>query len=152
MVRRHLRSRLRLSAQGGHAMVLALFVVFLTMAAGALLAGSLDYRMRLLREEVQDVHLTAISDAGLALALDRLSLTPFWSGTVEREVGEGTVSVTVGHSSQIMVRQVDVTALYGTGGRSLRAKIQLSDYYPPRVVSWEPRPYNPPRGEISADL
>ncbi len=138
-------------SERGHALLLALFVIVLTMAASVLLAGSLSYRMGLLREEVQDVHLTALSDAGVALALDRLSLSPFWNGTLERELGDGLVSVDVSNGNRVMVRLVDVTAIYGAGGRALRAEIQLSDYDPPRVISWEPQPYSPPRGIVSED-
>lgn len=132
-------------------MLLALFVIFLTMAAGALLAGSLNYRMILLREEVQDVHLTAISDAGIALALDQLVLSPFWTGSLQREIGDGTVSVDISNSNRVMVRLVDVTAVYGTGGRALRAEIQVDDYSPPRVISWKPQPYHPLPPAPSAD-
>ena len=129
----------------GHVLLLALFVIFMAMTAGALLAGSLQFRMNLLRQEVQDIHLTALADGGLAIALDRLSVTPWWTGSVVQDIGGGSVTVEVSNTDQVMTMVVDVYASYDRGGRAVRAQVLLSDFSPPRVVSWEPIPYEPPR-------
>ena len=127
----------------GYVLVAALIVIALMMAAGALLAGSLQYRMWLLRQETQSVHLTALVDAGLAQALDRLSLSHSWDGAGEQPLGEGTVAVRVERGEKALQRIVVVTATYGTAGRSIRAVVQLSDFLPPRVVSWQPIAFDP---------
>ena len=127
----------------GYVLVVALFVIVLIMAGGALLAGSLRYRMWLLRQEVQSIQLTSLTDSGLALALDALSLSPFYDGTAAQPLGDGTVAVVVEMGERAETREVWVTATYASAGRRIRAEVQLSERYPPRVVSWEPVAFTP---------
>ncbi len=129
--------------EGGYALLAALVVIVLVMASGALLAASLQYRMWLLRQETQNVHLTALTDAGLALALDRFSLSHFWDGVGEQPLGDGAFAVAVEMGDQAMVRVVTVTATWGAAGRAVRAEVRLSDYLPPRVISWRPVAFSP---------
>ncbi len=126
----------------GYVLVAALVIIALMMAGGALLAGSLQYRMWLLRQEVRSIHLTALTDAGLALALDRLSLSSSWNGIDRQLMGEGVFGVDVEMGDQVMTRVVTVTATWGAAGRAVRAVVQLSDFLPPRVVSWQPIAYS----------
>ncbi len=127
----------------GYALVAALVVIALMLAAGAMLAGSLQHRMWLLRQETQSIHLTALTDAGVALALDRLSLSHFWNGVGEQPLGDGAFAVAVEMGDQAMIRVVTVAATWGPAGRAVRAEVRLSDYRPPRVVSWQPVAYSP---------
>ncbi len=130
-------------AQKGYALVMALAVIALMMSAGALLAASLQFRTWLLRQEVQGIHLTALTDAGLALALDRLSRSHFWDGAGEQPLGDGTFAVEVEMGEHAMTRVVTVTATWGPAGRAARAVVRLSDFFPPRVISWHPAPFHP---------
>ena len=127
----------------GYVLISALVVIALIMAAGALLAGSLQYRMWLLRQEVQSVRLTALTDAGLAFALDRLSRSHFWDGVGEQPLDGGAFAVGVEMGGQPMTREVTVTATWGPAGRAARAVVLLSDFLPPRVISWQPVAFNP---------
>jgi hypothetical protein len=127
----------------GYALVTALVVIVLMMAAGALLAASLQVRMWLLRQEVQDVHLAALTDAGLAFALDRLSLSHQWTGAGQQRLGDGTFAVRVEMGDEVMTRVVTVNATWGPAGRAAQAVVELSDYVPPRVVAWRPVVYDP---------
>ncbi len=127
----------------GYVLVTALVVIALMMAGGALLAGSLQYRMWLLRQEVQSIHLTALTDAGVALALDRLSQSHFWNGIDQVAMGEGAFDVEVEMGDEAMRREVTVTATWGAAGRAVRAVVRLYDFLPPRVVSWQPVAYSP---------
>ncbi len=122
----------------GYALVTALVVIALMMSAGALLAASLQFRMWLLRQEVQGIHLTALTDAGLAMALDRFSLSHFWDGVGEQSLDGGTYAVEVAMGDQAMTRVVTVNATWGPGRRAARAVVRLSDFLPPRVISWQP--------------
>ena len=122
----------------GFALITVLVVIVLMMSVGVMLAGSLQYRMWLLRQEVQGIHLTALTDAGVALALDRLSQSHFWSGQGEQTLGEGTFAVDVEMGDQAMTRVVTVTATWGPAGRAVRAVVRLSDFLPPYVISWQP--------------
>ncbi len=133
----------------GYILVAALVVIALMMVAGALLAGSLHYRMWLLRQQAQDVHLTALADAGMAQALDELWRSHSWPGVPEQSLGEGTIESRVEMGGQVMQRVVVITATYGQGGRSVRAVILLSDFLPPRVLSWEVIPFQPEQRSIS---
>lgn len=130
----------------GFALVTALVVIALMMAAGALLAASLQYRMWLVRQEVEGIHLTALADAGLALALDRFSLSHFWDGVGAQPLGDGSFSVAVEMGDQAMTRVVTVTASRGPAVRSVRAVVLLSDHFPPRVISWQPVVHDPVGG------
>lgn len=127
----------------GYVLVAALVVIALMMAAGALLAGSLQYRMWLLRQQTQDVHLTALADAGMARALDGLSRSHFWSGAPEEPLGDGTVEIRVEMGDRALERVVGITVTYGNAGRSVRAIVVLSDLVPPRVEDWQTVPYSP---------
>ena len=127
----------------GYALVTALVVIALMMAAGALLAASLHVRMELLRGEARDVRLTALTDAGLAFALDRLSLSHFWTGVGAQPLGDGVFAVEVETGVDPMTRVVTVNASWGPGHRAVRAVVQLSDYFPPRVIDWRPAIYDP---------
>ncbi len=133
MVRREKARR-----EQGYALVMALVVIALMLSAGALLAASLQFRMWLLRQEVQGIHLTALTDAGVALALDRLSLSHFWDGVDEQSLGAGTFVVEVDMGAQAMTRVVTVHATWGPARRGARAVVRLSDFVPPRVISWRP--------------
>ncbi len=127
----------------GYVLITVLVVIVLMMAAGTLLAGSLQYRMWLLRQEAQDIHLSALIDAGFAQALDRLSQSHFWPGSAEQGVGGGTVEVEVEMGDRTLTRIVTVTTTYGVGGRSVRAVVQLSDHVQPRVLEWIPVAFDP---------
>ncbi len=128
---------------GGYVLIAALVVIALMMAGGALLAASLQYRMWLLRQETQSIHLTALADAGVALALDRFSLSHFWDGVGKQPMDGGTFAVDVEMGDQAMTRVVTVTATWGPAGRAVRAEVRLFDRRPPKVISWQPVAYSP---------
>ena len=127
----------------GYVLMAAVVVIALMMAAGTLMASSLQYRMWLLRQETQDVQLTALTDAGLAKALDRFYVSHSWDGEGQQTVGQGTVEIRVEMGQQALQRVVWVTAIYANAGRTVRAVVLLSDYFPPRVISWEPVAFLP---------
>ncbi|MEM7586993.1 MAG: hypothetical protein AAF560_26615 [Acidobacteriota bacterium] len=127
----------------GFVLITVLVLIAMLMAGGTLLAMSLQYRMWVLRQEAQDIHLSALVDAGLAQALDRFSLSHFWSGAPEHLVGEGTVEVVVEMGDRPLTRIVRVTATHGVAGRSVEAVVQLDDFVPPRVLEWHPITFQP---------
>ncbi len=127
----------------GYVLITVLMVIVLMMAAGTLLAGSLQFRMWLLRQEAQDIHLSALIDAGVAQALDRFSLSHSWAGVAEHGVGDGTVEARVRMGERALTRIVLVTVVYGNAGRSVEVVVQLSDFVPPRVVEWTPVTFDP---------
>lgn len=127
----------------GYLLLVTLFTITMLMAAGALLAVGLEHRAALLRQETRDVRLTALTDAGIAYALERLYLSQSWTGSVEQTLGDGRYGVAVGYGTTSMQRRVVATGVYWGAGRRVRAIVQLSDVDPPRVVAYEPATYDP---------
>jgi hypothetical protein len=81
--------------EAGFGLLGALIVIFLLSIALALLAGSLQLRMRLVREDAQTVILTALSDAAVAEALANLVQSPDFPGAPEHEFGQGKIATQV---------------------------------------------------------
>ena len=124
----------------GYALVIALFVLAAMMAAGAMIAGSLTYRMALLREETRGLQLTALADAALAQALAELSLDANYPGSQgPRPFADGTIA-TVAYGIGAQRVAVEVRATYQGGGRAARAEVNL---LPLEVLHWEPMPFQP---------
>ena len=124
----------------GFALIVALFVMVITLSAGAMIAGSIGYRMWLVRQESRNLHLTAITDAGLSEALAELSVDPTYPGTQGAvPFGDGTFTILselVGGGEA----EVEVRATYAGGGRAARARVTL---FPLRVTSWTPMGVTP---------
>jgi hypothetical protein len=78
--------------EAGFGLLGALIVIFLLSIALALLAGSLQLRMR---EDAQTVILTALSDAAVAEALANLVQSPDFPGAPEHEFGQGKIATQV---------------------------------------------------------
>ena len=75
----------------GFALVTALLVIFLLSIALALLAASLQLRMRLVREDAQTVIRTALADAAVAEALASLAQRPDFEGSGAHDFGGGKI-------------------------------------------------------------
>jgi len=105
------------------------------LAAGAMIAGSLTYRMSLVRQQARSLHLTALTDAALARAMAELSRDPGYRGTGGTEpFGDGGYEIAVrrvGATGAV----VDLRASYGGGHRAARAELVL---FPVQVTRWEP--------------
>lgn len=131
----------RRAGSSGHVLLVALFVIAMTMAASAILAGALGHRMWLVRQDARHLHLTALADAGVARALAELSRDPSYRGT-ERAVplGDGTYAVAVRPSGPFTVA-IEVRATYGGGGRAARAEATLRPSL--EVTRWEPIGFRP---------
>jgi hypothetical protein len=126
--------------QSGHVLIVALFVLAVTMAAAAMIAGSLGYRMWLVRQESRNLHLTALADGALALALAELSVDRSYGGTGGPVPwDDGTYAIEV-RPSGLNESAVEVRVTYGGGGRAALAEVEL---LPVRVVGWQPIAFNP---------
>lgn len=122
----------------GYILIVALVVIALMLAAGALLASALQYRMWLLRQESENVRLSALADAGVAHALERLFVSDAWAGAEAYPLDGGTVLVEVDDGDSISLREVRVTVTYGRARRVVLAVVELNEADPPRVIAWEP--------------
>ncbi len=126
--------------ESGHALLVTLFVVAAMMAAGAMIAGSLAYRMALLRDETRGLQLSALTDAALAQTLAELSQNANYGGTEgPRPFADGTIATDVyGIGAQRVA--VEVRATYHGAGRGARAEVHL---LPLEVLLWEPTAFRP---------
>ena len=78
--------------EAGFGLLMALMVLFLVSIALALLGGSLQLRMRLVREDAETVILTALSDAAVAEAVAHLAQDPNYPGESAHDFGHGKIS------------------------------------------------------------
>ena len=77
--------------QQGYLLLIALFVLIITMAMSTALAAALMLRMERLERQQSNLQLTALLDAALARSLAELSDHPGWQGTGgEIPFGDGT--------------------------------------------------------------
>ncbi len=121
-------------------LLVALFVLAVTLSAMAVIAGSLATRMWLLRQEARNVQLTALTDAAVAKALAELSRDADYGGTDGAEpFGDGTFAI-VARRVATLRAVVEVRATYGGGGRAARAEIDLDSL---EVTKWQPIGFSP---------
>lgn len=126
----------------GFVLVVALFVLAVTLSAMAVIAGSLGYRMWLLRQEARSVQLTALTDAALAKALAELSRDADYGGTDGAEpFGDGTFAITARRVATLRA-VVEVRATYAGGRRAVRADVDLDAL---EVTRWQPIGFSPAR-------
>lgn len=132
---------LRHARQSGHLLLMALFIIAMTMAASAILAGALGYRMWLIRQEARNLHLTSLTDAAVAHALAELSRDSTYRGTDGAvPFDDGTYAITVRSIAPLRVA-IEVRATYAGGGRAARAEAKLWPTL--EVESWEPVGFRP---------
>ena len=105
------------------ALVTALVVILLLGGALAVLAASLQLRMRIVREEALRVRLTALSDSAVAATLAELAVAWSFSGLDARDYGGGRISSEV---RPIDYDHVEVVARAAYAGRNRLVELRVS--------------------------
>jgi type II secretory pathway pseudopilin PulG len=108
--------------ESGYALLTALLVIFLLAVALALLAASLQLRMRTTIDDAQRVTLSALSDAALAEALANLAQSASYSGSPEHDFGGGRIESQVASVSP-GIFEVVATATYQGRQRVVQAEV-----------------------------
>lgn len=108
--------------EAGFGLLTALMVLFLLSIALALLAGSLQLRMRLVREDAQTVILTALSDAAVAEAVANLAQNADYSGAPEHDFGQGKIASKVKFLGPGLF-EVEAVATYSGRTRKVEAEV-----------------------------
>jgi len=108
--------------ESGYALLTSLLVIFLLSIALALLGGSLQLRMRLVREDGQSVILSALSDAAVAEALANLAQSASYSGSPEHGFGGGKIASEV-EPLGLGIFEVTATARYASRTRVVEAEV-----------------------------
>lgn len=120
--------------QSGYALLMALFVIFLVSISLALLASSLQIRLRLERENGETVLLSGLSDAAVAETLAHLSQDDFYAGVPRRDFGKGRIEsrvVPLGANRY----EIEATATYLERRRVVKAEVFRTPGMA-RVVRW----------------
>jgi Tfp pilus assembly protein PilX len=122
----------------GFALLTALLVLFLLATALALLAASLQLRMRLTREDAESVILSGLADAALAEAAANLAQSAFYSGAPAHDFGNGRIQSQVQLVSPGLF-DVVATATYDGRHRVVEAQIFRAPGIA-RVLRWRRLP------------
>jgi type II secretory pathway component PulK len=107
--------------EAGAAMILALLVLFLVSISLALLAGSLQLRMRLVREDAETVILAGLSDGAVDEAMAGIAQDADYTGAPSHLLGGGTIESLVRHSGDSYT--VVATATYDRRRRAVEALV-----------------------------
>jgi hypothetical protein len=108
--------------EAGFGLLMALLVLFLLSIALALLAGSLQLRMRLVREDAQTVILTALSDAAVAEAVANLAQNANYQGAPAHDFGHGKIATEITPIGPGLF-DVVATATYASRSRTVEAEV-----------------------------
>jgi hypothetical protein len=108
--------------ESGAALVMALLVLFLLSVVLALLAESLQLRMRMARDEAESVALGSLSDSALEEAMAELALDANYAGAAEHDFGGGTIQTKVERLGTALY-DVTATAVYAGHRRVVEAQV-----------------------------
>ncbi len=122
----------------GFALAAVLLAILLLSIGLALVAASLQLRMRLVRREAQSVTLTALSDAALAETLAELGEDAYVHGVPEHGLGPGRLRSEVRFLSPGRY-EVVATATYAGRERTVEAEVLRPAGDSPRVLRWRRR-------------
>jgi hypothetical protein len=101
---------------------MALLVLFLVSVSLALLAGALQIRIRLVREDAESVILSGLSDAAVDEAVAGIALDPSYSGAAAHDFGKGRIESKV-ESAGPGLYDVAATAVYDGRHRTVEAQV-----------------------------
>jgi Tfp pilus assembly protein PilX len=125
--------------EAGFGLLMALMVLFLLSIALALLAGSLQLRMRLVREDAETVILTALADAAVAEAVANLAQNPGYAGAPAHDFGHGKIATQISALAPGLF-DVVATATYAGRTRTVEAEVFRAPGGVARVRRWRRLP------------
>jgi len=108
--------------EAGFGLLMALMVLFLLSIALALLAGSLQLRLRLVREDAQTVILTGLSDAAVAEAVANIAQNTNYVGAPAHDFGHGKIATEITPIGPGLF-DVVATATYASRTRAVEAEV-----------------------------
>ncbi len=121
----------------GYAMIVALLVITLLVAGGALMVQELITRANLLRAETNELHLQGVLDSAVAKMMAKYNEDIFFAGATSLAIGGGDAEMEAEVVS-ITQRKVTIEAKY----HGLRRRIEIALYvetgHPIRLLDWKP--------------
>jgi hypothetical protein len=126
-------------SESGYALLGATMVLFLLSIALGLLGASLQLRLRLVRQDGENVILSALSDAAVAEAVANLTRSASYSGSPEHEFGAGRIA------SRVLplgagIFDVTATASFAARKRVVEAEVLCPPGSAARVRRWRRLP------------
>ena len=128
--------------QNGYALVVALLVITLLFAGGALLSQNLVVSARLLREETRELHLQSVLDSAVAKIMAKYRSDVYFEGREEVSIdgGKAVMDATLVGGT---VRRVEIAAEYHGLKRNIVIHlyanvgdpIRLTDHRPAAVAA-----------------
>jgi hypothetical protein len=124
------------SRERGSALLTALLTLFLVSIAIALLAASLQLRMRLVRQEVQTVNLVTLADAALAEALAQIYVNASFAGIEEHPLGKGAIQsqVRVLETREPVYKKYEVVATGSYAGKDRAVRAVVERFFTPETA------------------
>lgn len=106
----------------GYALFAVLVAVLLVMAAGALLMTHAVRRMALLTDQYRDLHVQALVDSGVSLALAQIRQDYGYEGSSTASLDGGRVVIQITRTS-LQLRQVALRSFYRGESRSAQVTV-----------------------------
>ncbi|MEM9555920.1 MAG: hypothetical protein AAGC60_16815 [Acidobacteriota bacterium] len=139
---------LRRRTEGGWALVAVLVVLLILSLAASLVASHLWTRQQAVRRQVIDVHLQALADSGLSLAMAQITAARYSGAEDEAEIGDGQVRyrVVVAGSG---VREVEIEAAFVGWRRAGTARVLVPNAVDPvELLLWQVGGSRPDDGAV----
>lgn len=121
----------------GYAMIVALFVITLLVAGGALMVQELVTRANLLRAETNELHLQSVLDSAVSKMMAKYKEDPFYTGQTSLEIdgGEAAMEAEVAGAT---LRRVAIAARYHGLKRRIEIALYVEVGQPIRLLDWKP--------------
>ncbi len=130
---------MRRRGESGFALLTAMLVILLVSIALGLLAASLQLRLRMVRDDAENVILSALSDAAVAEAVAHLAESAYYSGSPEHDFGGGRIASQVTPLGTAIFGVV-ATARFAGRKRVVEAEVFRPPGAAPRVRRWRRLP------------
>lgn len=127
----------RRDPQKGYALVVALLVITLLFAGGALLSQDLVVSARLLREETRELHLQSVLDSAVAKIMAKYRADVYFEGREEVSIdgGKAVMDATIVGGP---VRRVEIAAEYHGLRRNIVIQLYANVGDPIRLTDHRP--------------
>lgn len=126
----------RRAGERGYAMVVALLIIALLIAGGALMAQELMKGSRLLRGETSELHLQNVLDSAVSHMMAEYRYNPDFEGSDQVKVDGGEARIRAQRVGPDL-RRLEITAAYRGLERRAVVGLYVNPAHPIRLVDYE---------------
>lgn len=134
---------MRAQRERGYAMVVALLVITLLLAGGALLAQELVTRAALLRSETNELHLQNVLDSAVSQMMAKYRDEPDFAGDDQLAIDGGKAKMRAQRRG-VDQRRADITANYKGLKRRAVVYFEVKSGHPVRLIDYRFLPLDAP--------